>query len=424
MSGRFGWLITFFCLTLATLARAQTTEAPYSNIEVNVELHGEAPYVGEPLRLVIRSAIHAQVANDRIIQPDLTNFDWQQFGVDTVSNEFIDGFWMPVISRVLMVYPLRPGKLTIDAFRRHVTYFDPSGERAEIEITSRPVTIEVRSHDAFPGTTDFWIPARTFLITDEWSPEPDNIPFGETALRTITITAEGLTADRLPNLPPLRAPGIITFASPVHRETIITDRGPLGRAVYRWRIRPATQSIALAPPIKIRWFDVLKRQMREAVVPERRVAFLPPGGQVRPSEINPFSIYLSGRSIVAFILAFVITGASGFLFVSFRYNDPSLWRSLSGSLRLFILLSAAAWRDDNSRFYELVYRLKKTDPATWKTIEDHHEHSVLIGDLEPAIYGHRSMTASLGLMRRALTLFRIYLTVRIQPQSNASIIIE
>lgn len=424
MSGRFCWPIIAFCLATASLARAQTTEAPYSTIEANVELHGEAPYVGEPLRLVIRSAIHAKVANDRIIQPDLTNFDWQQFGVDTVSEEFIDGFWMPVISRVLMIYPLRPGKLTIDAFSRHVTYFGPSGERTEIDIASKPVTIDVRSHDAIAGTKDFWIPAGNFLVTDEWSTEPDRIPFGETTLRTITIKAEGLTADRLPNLAPLRAPGIITFASPVHRETIITDRGPSGRAVYRWRIRPATRSVALAPSIKIRWFDVLKRQMREAVVPERKVAFLPPGGTVTSSEMNPFSIYLSGRSIIAFILAFVITGASGFLFVTFRFNDPSLWRSLTGSLRLFILLYAAAWRHDLTGFYELLYRLKKTDPVTWKIIEDQHEHSALIEDLEPAIYGHGSTPESLGLMRRALKLFRIYLSERMRPQNNSSVIIE
>lgn len=424
MSGRFCWPIISFCLATASLARAQTPEAPYSSIEATVELHGEAPYVGEPLRLMIRSAIHAKVANDRINQPDLTNFDWQQFGVDIVSDEFIDGFWMPVTSRVLMIYPLRPGKLTIGSFSRHVTYYGPSGARAEIDIASKPVTVDVRSHETLTGTNEFWIPASNLVVTDEWSTEPDRIAFGETTLRTITIKAEGLTADRLPNLAPLRAPGIITFASPVQRETIITDRGPFGRAVYRWRIRPASQSTALAPSIKIRWFDVLKRQMRDAVVPERRVAFLPLGGTVTPSEMSPFLIYLSGRSIMAFILAFIITGASVFLFFSFRYNDPSLWRRLTGSLRLFILLYSAAWRDDVSGFYEILYRLKKIDPVTWKIINDQHKHSTLIEDLEPLIYGHGSAPQSLGLMRRALALFKIYLSARMRPQNISSIIIE
>jgi hypothetical protein len=424
VSGRFCCLVTTFFLAITSLARALATEAPYINIEATVELHGEAPYVGEPLRLVVRSAIHAKVANDRIIQPDLTNFDWQQFGVDTVTEEFIDGFWMPVITRVLMIYPLQPGKLSIGAFRRHVTYFGLSGERLEIDITSKPLTLDVQSHESISVTKDFWIPARSFLITDEWSPEPDQISFGETTLRTITIKAEGLTADRLPNLPPLRAPGIITFASPVHRETIITDRGPLGLAVYRWRIRPASQAVALAPSIKIRWFDVLKRQMRDAVVPERRVAFLPQGETIQTSQKNGFSIFLSGRSIMAFLLAFLITGISVFLLVSVRYNDPSLWRSFTGSLPLFIFLFTAALQNDKLRFYELLYRLKKTDPATWKIIEDHPEHSALIEDLEPEIYGHGSMTESLGLIRRALYLFKIYLTARMRTRSKASVLIK
>ena len=65
MIGRLKWLMIFLLLALASHVEAQSNEAPFSKIDASVELHGEAPYVGEPLRLVIRSAIHAQVANDR-----------------------------------------------------------------------------------------------------------------------------------------------------------------------------------------------------------------------------------------------------------------------------------------------------------------------------------------------------------------------
>ncbi len=413
---RFLWLATALILVLSGNARAQVNDVPYSKIEVSVELHGEAPYVGEPLRLVVRSAIHAQVAKERIIQPDLTDFDWQQFGVDSMSQEFIDGFWMPVISRVLMIYPLRPGRLTIDSFKRHVTYFGSNGERMETEIISRPVTIEVRSHDTLAGPDANWIPARNLRITDEWTPQPDNIPSEETAQRTITIEADELTADRLPNLPSFRAPGIITFAGPIQRQTIITDHGPMGRAIFRWRIRPVSKAIATAPSVKIQWFDVIQRQMREAVIPERRVAFHAAGQTTVSVEEKKISEFLATRSFVAFLLAFVMTVAASFLFTSMSLNDIAFWRSLIGSLRLFVSLAITGLRDDKLSFYATLNKLRKTDPLTWRTIENGGTYSALIMDLESMIYADRKINYSMSLWKRALLIFKIYLTVRLQQK--------
>jgi len=132
-----------------------------SKIEAIVELPKEKPYVGEPLRLILRSAIHAQVASERINQPELTDFDWQQFGVDTFSTEFIDGFWMPVVTRVLMIYPLRAGQLTINSFRRHITYYSTDGARIETELISKPISIEVASRDFNLDQGNSWLPAKS-----------------------------------------------------------------------------------------------------------------------------------------------------------------------------------------------------------------------------------------------------------------------
>jgi len=413
-------IIRFICLTIASFLAlafrvdAQGSDAPFSNIEASVEIHGEAPYVGEPLRLVIRSAIHAQVANDRIIQPDLTDFDWQQFGVDSTKQELIDGFWMPVVTRVLMIYPLRAGKLTLNAFKRRVTYFSPDGERKETEISSSPVSIDVQSHEALTGKDAYWIPAKDFRITDQWSPEPDKIAFEETAQRTITLEADGLTADRLPNLPSFRAPGVITFAGPVQRETIITDQGPLGRIIYRWRIRPVSQAVATAPPVKIRWFDISRRQMREAVLPERRVAYLGGIQERKSTQTLKLSDYLSSQSLLAFILAFIMMGAASFLFISCQLHDTVFWRSLFTSAGLFVSLFISALRGDRVRFYALLKKLKKTDPLIWRIIEDREDYSGFVNNLEATIYGRRPVTKSDRLLKYAFAIFKIYLKTLMQ----------
>ena len=403
--------MTALFLTFAFRTNAQVNDTPLSKIEALVELHGDAPYVGEPLRLVVRSAFHAPVANDRLIQPDLTDFDWQQFGVDSTNQELIEGFWMPVITRVLMIYPLRPGKLTINSFKRRVTYFNSNGERTETEITSQPVSIEVRSHESLEGKDNYWIPAKNLQITDQWSPEPDNIQAEDTAQRTITIEADGLTADRLPNLPSFRAPGVITFAGPVQRETIITDQGPLARIVYRWRIRPVSQSAAIAPPVKIRWFDVTNRQMREAIIPERRVAFVSSTQETKSRQETKFLNLLSFRPVLAFLLAFMMMSAISYLFVTLQLNDINFWRILLVSLGLFVLLALSAWRNDQLKFYSILAKLRKTDPLTWRIIEGDLKYSRLVNELEATIYGDRPASGPHSLMRLALTSFIIFVRV-------------
>ena len=179
---------------------------------------------------MLRSGVRGKIAADRIVEPALTNFDWQQFGIDRSGEEMIDGFWTPVVERVLMIYPLRPGRLTISPFKSYVTYVTAAGARAEIQFESQPLEIEVRSRDGVVDVKDFWLPAKEVRITDRWDPEPDKIPFGEMTRRILTIEAEGVTADRLPPLPDFRAPGVITFAAPVERRTVVTDQGPVGPA--------------------------------------------------------------------------------------------------------------------------------------------------------------------------------------------------
>jgi hypothetical protein len=235
----------------------------------------------------------------------------------------------------------------------------------------------------------------------------------ETAQRTITIEADGLTADRLPNLPSFRAPGIITFAGPVQRETIITDEGPLGRIVYRWRIRPVSQSVAITPSVKIRWFDVSNRQMREAVIPERRVAFVSSSQERKSSQGIKFSNLLSFWPILAFLLSFLMMSAIGYLFVSFQLNDMTFWRVLFVSFGLFALLALSAWRDDQLKFYSIITKLRKTDPLTWGMIESDVRYSGLVNNLEATIYGDRPASRPGKLINFALTIFIIFVRTQL-----------
>ena len=398
------YMILFLILALVGNAAAQSVDPPVSKIEAIVELPKEKPYVGEPLRLILRSAIHAQVASERIYQPELTDFDWQQFGVDTFSNEFIDGFWMPVLTRVLMIYPLRPGQLTINSFKRHITYYAFDGARTEIELVSKPISIDVISREVIADQGNFWIPAKSLRISDQWEPEPDKIRFGETAKRILTVEAEGLTADRLPNLPNFRAPGIITFAGPIERQTIITDQGPVGRARYQWHVRPVAMTAATAPSIRLKWFDISARVMREAVAPERQVAFSQNKKVEQRSKSDLITILFSSSSLYAYLLAFAFSCAIWVMINKSNSFKTHGWRYLMQKAQLFLLLLIKALQNKTDDFYYILMKLRALDKPFHHRILAQCNLTQELTKLEHSLFGPSNQRESYSLAPLAFKL--------------------
>ncbi|WP_159730005.1 BatD family protein [Methylosinus sp. Ce-a6] len=372
------------CLLFLPLSRAAALEegAPVGRVEVRVELPSETPYVGEPLRLVIRSAIRGRILLDHIVQPALVDFDWQQFGVDTSSEAMIDGFWTPVVERVLMIYPLRAGRLTIPPFKRRIAYRIEESGKVEAEYESAPFEIVVRARGGLVAPGESFLPAESLRITDAWDPEPDKIPFGETARRTITVDADGVTAERLPPLPDFRAPGLITFAAPVERRTIVTDQGPRARAVYRWSVRPVSSTSAFAPPIRMKWFDVATRRMREAIAPERRVAFIEAARDRAAARARESPGVFSARPLVAALAGFVATGALVILLSTFSAGGAFERRPAAlGALR------RAARAGDAAAFRRAAADLAQADQPRWRAILARADIGPPLAALDVSLYG-------------------------------------
>src|SRR6185437_11487628 len=118
-----------------------------------------------------------------------------------------------------------------------------------------------------------WLPASQLSITDKWDPQPDRMTQGEIAHRTVIIEAKGITADRLPPVPEMRAPGAVIFGGTVERSTKMTPEGPVARGVYHWNFALTTALPVTTGVIVIPWFDRKSRRMRDAVIRARTIPF-------------------------------------------------------------------------------------------------------------------------------------------------------
>ncbi len=282
-------------------------------LTVTPELSGNVqPYAREMVLLRLRGVYRTTILLEEMRQPPLTNFSWTQLGRDTWGRtQLPDGQMALQFERTVAIFPQHTGTFTIEPFVHRLTISE-NGERKIVEARSEPIVFPVEPWKADTGGPDaaepWWLPARDVTVTDSWEPDPETITTGETTRRIVTLVAQGLLAEGLPPRPILRTRGILTFAGPTKRETIITPGGPVAKATYQWDIKAGVREVIPLNAIKIPWFDTATRTMREAEIPARQIG----GGlAARESDLKPTApaswrmILLSGFAAFGIGLALI-----------------------------------------------------------------------------------------------------------------------
>ncbi|TXM76027.1 hypothetical protein FV226_02200 [Methylobacterium sp. WL12] len=271
-----GWIGALLALLFVTQPARAEVEPGDLTLTVTPELNGNAaPFVREMVLLKIHGVYKQQILLEEVIQPTLANFSWSQLGRDRWSKTKLkDGQSAIAFDRVIAVFPHHAGDFTIEPFDHRLTIND-NGDRRVVDVRSGPIALPVATWTKEGGGPDakepWWLPAKDVTITDSWSPDPETVKLGDTTRRIVTVEAQGMVAEGLPPRPVMRTRGILTFAGPVTRETLITPAGPVARATYQWDVKAGVPEIIPLDAIVIPWFDTVSRTMREAEIPARQI---------------------------------------------------------------------------------------------------------------------------------------------------------
>jgi hypothetical protein len=359
-------LAFIFVFMSAPIAFAAGSDTPLANhIELIVSTNGVTPFPEEMVLLKVRTILfHGEVTHQELEQPSLENFSWMQLGSDRSYRTMIDGAPAIVFERLLALYPVKSGKLVIGSFVYHLALVNNDNVRRKVDLRSPQSYVDVGAWTAAHGgpARANWLPASSFSITDKWNPEPDQLTSGTVAHRTVTIEAKGITADRLPAAPHVHAPGAIIFRGTVERTTTMTPTGPIARAVYRWDLALTTSLPVAVAGVHIPWFDTTSRQMRDAIIPARTLAYAAATSEHSgqgTSSIGGFTLAATG--FAAFLAAWMILG--------FRVGGDRPHTSIAGQLRAWRELKeirGAARSGDPGRFRSAISALSRHDPAEWQ----------------------------------------------------------
>ncbi|WP_375453374.1 hypothetical protein [uncultured Methylobacterium sp.] len=349
---------------LATPARAEIEPGDLT-LTVTPERNGNAaPFSREMVLLKIHGVYKQPILLEEVVQPSLANFSWSQLGRDRWSRTKLpDGQSAIAFDRVVAVFPHHAGDFVIEPFDHRLTV-NVDGARRVVDVRSAPIPLPVAAWTREGNGPDvkepWWLPARDVTITDSWAPDPETVKLGETTRRIVTIEAQGMVAEGLPPRPVMRTRGILTFAGPVTRETLVTPQGPVARATYQWDVRPGVPEIIPLDAIVIPWFDTASRTMREAEIPARQIGGGLPDRETDlgpPTTASPWVAAAAGLAAFGLGLALIGFGAgAGALRLSGRGRRALRRAAAAGDVSAF---RAATLEADPA-----LARHWRADPAT------------------------------------------------------------
>ncbi|MDT8282049.1 MAG: BatD family protein [Gammaproteobacteria bacterium] len=215
-------------------------------------------------------------------EPETSNADAiiQKIGDDSQYQTTRNGVRYEVIERRYAIFPQKSGQLKINpvTFEGRVnssqprTIFDQFRMSGQLKrLRSKAVTATVKPAPATINLQD-WLPARQLQLTEEWSDDIQHIKTGEPITRTITIAAEGLTSEQLPDLRFKEVGGIKQYPDkPVTENRVSTSdtsSGITGLKQIKIALIPSQPGSYTLPEISLQWWNTKTNKAETARIKE------------------------------------------------------------------------------------------------------------------------------------------------------------
>ncbi|MEN9390732.1 MAG: hypothetical protein RL017_29 [Pseudomonadota bacterium] len=249
-----------------------------SDMFLSSTINSKNIYVNSPIIYTIKLFFTSTISNLRMQPLNIERAQIQQLGKSNQYQTTQNGKIYQVIEQQFMITPTQAGKIVIPPAQisgvkeqsNNSFFFDQntpfSLASKEIDLIAKPIPTSVNSN--------FWFPANNVTINDNWSNNSNSIKIGDPLTRTITITADGVAADTIPNFT-FQAPNDVNS----YPDKVISNTTPNGNNVTSTKIFkiayiPIKSESLIFPAVTINWWDLHSDRLRSIQLPERQIQVL------------------------------------------------------------------------------------------------------------------------------------------------------
>lgn len=265
----------------------QSSEELFLEIEVNKD----SVYVQEQLLFSVRLFYTINgIRNPQFTELEMPDSVIQLIGSPNQYEKLIDGVRYGVYEKRYVIFPQRSGPLEIPdiLFRGEVT--DGSSNFVFRNLNTRRVTafidgitVDIKERPSAALNSEIWLPVSNLSLEESWSSELDELQVGDTVIRTVTMTADGLDGAVLPPFLEDEIQGVNQYPDPADIQRTFVDGSIVGTRVETVSIVPTDSGFIEIPEISIPWWNINTDQQEVTVVPATRVAIATIEGEV-PAE--------------------------------------------------------------------------------------------------------------------------------------------
>jgi hypothetical protein len=251
------------------------------DLALEIDVEREEVYVQQQVLLTVRLMHAVNLAQGATLEePQIPGAVLRKLGENSFE-KVVGGRRYGVFERRYAVFPQSSGELRVPALRFSGnvggdSWFDRfgAGSRA-VRLRSAERVIRVLPPEQ---AVNPWLPARMLTLLETWDRDPESLQVGESATRTLTLSAEALTGAQLPPLPDPTVDGLRFYPDQAELNDVTGADGVSGTRVQRMAVVARTAGSYELPELRLRWWDTLNQRFDEAVIPARQIRVLPAPG--------------------------------------------------------------------------------------------------------------------------------------------------
>ncbi|MEO8671847.1 MAG: BatD family protein [Tahibacter sp.] len=262
-----------------TVQAAAATPSGHSGDEVYVEVvaQPDAPYVQQQIRFSVKLYYSVQLTEGSLDEPRVDGLVVQKLGQDRNYEADQDGRRYKVLERRYALLPEKSGVVQIPSinFRgRALGGNDPGAgffSRGRVATArSKELSLTVRPRPSASGSGP-WLPAQTLQLDSEGIDATATARVGEPITLTLTLRAQGLGFEQLPELELPKIDGAEVYPDKSNTRTRDDGTWLFGERSRKFAIVPNRPGKLVLPAIRLDWWDTAQDRPEHVAVGEREI---------------------------------------------------------------------------------------------------------------------------------------------------------
>ncbi len=254
-------------------------EGPRSNqsneeLFLEIEINKETVYVQEQILFTIRLYYTINgIRNPQFTELEIPDTVIQLIGSPNQYEKLIDGVRYGAYEKRYVVFPQRSGSLEIPdiLFRGEVTdgssNFVFRTDTRRVTAFIEGISIQVGERPEIAKETQFWLPVANLTLEESWSTDISALKVGDSAVRTITMVADGLDGAVLPPFSPTEIESLNLYADPPDIQRTFVDGSIVGSRVETMTLVPTLAGSIEIPEISVPWWNINTDLQERTVIP-------------------------------------------------------------------------------------------------------------------------------------------------------------